>query len=181
MDGTEFSAQLAQFTSLEHSMNTNDTLTEMLDYMKSQNNVGNSLDYVGKLVTGESTAIEVSDGDPNGGFFTLKEQGDAYVTIYNNYGEAVKHLYMGSNNPGSYKIEWDGSDDAGQHVDDGSYTYEVFTKNSHGVMMPLATKITGEVTGVEYIGSKSYLIIGDIMVDPSTVSKVEHITADNSN
>ncbi len=178
MDGTDFSAQLAQFTSLEQSMNMNESLEEMLGIMNGQNNVANSLDYVGKVVTGESTSIEVEGGVANGGYFTLNETGDAYVTIYNSYGESVKSLYMGSNDPGSYIIDWDGTDDAGQMVNDGSYSYEVFTKTSQGVMMPLETKLTGEVTGIEYIGGKSFLVIGGVLVDPDTVSKVESVTAE---
>ncbi len=65
----DFTAQLAQFSSLEQLTNMNSTLSEMQSSLTSNKN-DNILDYIGKTIitsdgnTGEVTGISYKDGNP---------------------------------------------------------------------------------------------------------------------
>jgi flagellar basal-body rod modification protein FlgD len=67
MEGTEFSAQLAQFSSLEQLYNMNTKLESMLTYQSSLNN-GMALNLIGRNVKthdgagGKVTGAEFKDG-----------------------------------------------------------------------------------------------------------------------
>lgn len=67
MDSTEFTAQLAQFSSLEQLYNMNNTLQELLAYQTSLNNgmITNLIGMSVKLtdgVTGKVTGVSFNDG-----------------------------------------------------------------------------------------------------------------------
>jgi flagellar basal-body rod modification protein FlgD len=67
MEGQEFSAQLAQFSSLEQLTNMNTTLSGIKSSV-SENNQDNLIDYIGKTIktiddeTGEVTGVTYQDG-----------------------------------------------------------------------------------------------------------------------
>lgn len=50
------------------------------------------------------------------------------LSIYNMLGQHVRNLLKGSLNPGSYRLLWDGRNDAGQAVASGVYLYRLRTR-----------------------------------------------------
>jgi hypothetical protein len=61
------------------------------------------------------------------------------LVIYNSLGQSVKSLYQGATGPGSYTIEWDGTNDSGNQLASGIY-YAVlhttdFTRTLKMIMM----------------------------------------------
>ncbi len=57
--------------------------------------------------------------------FSLKEEANVNVTIYNIKGERVKTLLNTRKNAGNYKLEWNGTDDQGKNVGTGIYFYKM--------------------------------------------------------
>lgn len=79
MDNTEFTAQLATFTSLEQLFNMNENMEQMLQYENSLNNVL-AVSMIGKEVTTEESAGAVITG-------ITFEEGVTFLTLDN--GEKV--------------------------------------------------------------------------------------------
>jgi len=74
MDSTEFSAQLAQFSSLEQLSNVNENLETLLLYQGSLNN-SQAVSFIGKTITASGDSVLITDGIPDNIHFELA--GDA--------------------------------------------------------------------------------------------------------
>ncbi|HKK90852.1 MAG TPA: flagellar hook assembly protein FlgD, partial [Desulfobacteraceae bacterium] len=107
MEGSDFSAQLAQFSSLEQLMNLNKTMESMQTAFSSSSEP-DVTGMVGKEVTGDVDSVEVVDSKPFGGSYTMTGTGEVMVEIFDSEGNQVRSLYPGQKNPGNYNINWDG-------------------------------------------------------------------------
>lgn len=170
MEGSDFSAQLAQFSQLEQLINLNEGMKGMATAFEENSQI-DVTGFVGKEVTGRVDTIEVSSGEPTNGFYELTQTSDVMVTIYNADGNPIRTLYPGQKGPGEYSVEWDGKDYHGNLVDDGSYSYGVMANNGSG-FAALATTKTGVVDGIIYQGGQPYLMVDGFPVNPSSVISV---------
>lgn len=171
MDGTDFSAQLAQFSQLEQLITLNESM-EKLAQSYADNSEGDLVGYIGKNVTGNVDAINISNGYVTGGFYNLDEPADIMVTITDSDGNTIKTLYEGQQGAGSHVISWDGTDKNGKAAADGSYQYTVLANTGSGYI-ELPSTITGKVEGVRYNNDTAYLVINGVLIDPSSVIKIE--------
>ena len=62
--------------------------------------------------------------------FDINVPGEVSLNIYNILGERVKNLHSGYLQPGSYRTNWDGTNENGEGVSAGIYIYQLRTKNS---------------------------------------------------
>jgi len=171
LDGTDFTAQLAQFSSLEQLFTANDRLTDISESMDLQK-TGDVLDYIGKTVKTTDNTILVENGETAPGVYNLEDKADVTVFILNADGLEVRRIYAGWQNAGEHDLVWDGRDNDGRMVDDGMYTFELEARDKEGFVVPYNTYLTGEVTGVTYERGMPYLMVGNNLVSPSSVVEV---------
>ncbi|MBW1739603.1 MAG: flagellar hook assembly protein FlgD [Deltaproteobacteria bacterium] len=176
LESTEFTAQLAQFSSLEQLFSINENLMNIQEGIRSQE-YGDILGYIGKTVKTTDNTIQVSNGTMESGSYTLEDRADVAVFIYDGDGMEVRRLYPGWQDPGEHALAWDGKDNAGDKVADGTYTFEIEARNERGAIVPYSTYLTGEVTGVTYQGGIPYLMIGDQLVTPENIVEVTKTVA----
>ncbi|MBF0111672.1 MAG: flagellar hook capping protein [Desulfamplus sp.] len=170
MEGSDFSAQLAQFSSLEQLINVNKSVQSMADaFQKSSETDATS--FIGKEVTGNANSVEISSGAASGGQYTLPTTSEVMINITNAEGHVVKTIYPGQQTAGDYQLNWDGTDNGGKVVADGSYTYQVLSNTGSGYAA-LPTTVTGKVDSVSYQNGKAYLNIGGALLSPDSVVKV---------
>lgn len=171
MEGADFSAQLAQFSTLEQMFKVNDNL-ESIHTDLGPTTEGNLLDYIGKEVTSTNDKITLSGGDAAGGLYTIGSSANILVNIYDSVGTQVAQLIGGQKEAGTHEIEWNGTDDFGDMQPDGSYTFEVLAVDENYSQLPVETIMTGVVTGVTYEYGTPYLLMGDKLINPAAVVKV---------
>lgn len=172
MDGTEFSAQLAQFSSLEQLFNISSTL----ETMKSGQDIGtsyNALGFIGKDVVAEGNLISFELGKVATGGFTLAQAADCAVAITDSDGNLVRQLALGPIAAGEQTFEWDGKNDAGIMMSPGTYNFQVAALDSYNQPVQVDTQITGQVTGVNLDGSAPTLYVGDIALSISQISEIK--------
>ncbi len=172
MDGTDFSAQLAQFSQLEQLINLNDSM-DSLAASFGENSEGDAMTYIGKQVTGNVDTMTVDEGAVSGGFYSLSKAADVMVSITDADGKTVKTLYPGQQATGSHLISWDGTDNNGDAVEDGNYTYTVLANTGSGYA-EVPSSITGTVSGVAYNNGKAYLVVQGILLDLKSVTAVSN-------
>ncbi len=178
MDGTDFSAQLAQFSQLEQLMNLNDSMETLTTSFLSDSDK-DLIGYVGKQVTGEVNTMQVAEGEVSGGFFSLSEPADVVVEIVDSSGMTVKRLGQGTKNAGSHVISWDGTNEEGTAVDDGTYTFNVLANTGSGYNK-ISNSVTGTVDGVAYSDGKAYLVVQGLLMDPANLTSVRNIQDENT-
>lgn len=178
MDGTDFSAQLAQFSQLEQLMNLNESMDNLAQSF-ADNSEKELMAYVGKQVTGEVNTMEISNGNVSGGFFSVEDTADVIVQISDGSGKIVRSINMGTMTSGSHLIRWDGTDDNGKSVDDGSYTYSVLANYGAGYAK-IQNSVTGMAEGIAFSNGKGYLVVQGILIDPENISSALDVSEDET-
>jgi len=143
LDGTEFTAQLAQFSSLEQLSNMNTQLETLGLYQSSLNNT-QSISLIGKEITATGNVIKV-DGASADLAYNLSETANVTISIYDEKGNLVDTLEPGTQQEGENSVAWDCS-----NVAVGNYTFEVSAKDANGNAISAYTMLTGKVTGVSF-------------------------------
>lgn len=178
-ESTEFTAQLAQFSSLEQLQNIESTLSGFEVYQSTLNNIQSS-GFIGKTVTATGSMFGVNGGNPDAIRFDLVNDADSvYIQIYDKFGGFVTDVQAGARQAGEQQVAWDGRDSNGAAVADGSYTFTVMAMNTDGAIVSSNSYTTGIVTGVDYKTGATNLLINDREVPISSVIRIEE-TGDQS-
>ena len=171
LESADFTAQLAQFSSLEQLFGVNETLTAIQENLAAQQN-GNILDYIGKSVKTNDNTVFIKEGNMESNAYTLEDGAEATIFIYDTEGVEVRRTYAGWKEAGEHDLSWDGRDNNGNLVGDGVYFFEVEAIDENGFIVPYNAYLTGEVTGVTYQNSIPYLMIGNKLVAPENIIEV---------
>ncbi len=160
MDSTEFTAQLAQFSSLEQLSNINENLGYLNLYQASLNN-SQAIGFIGKTVKASGNSIGLASGHADDICFELSDDAnDVLVRIYDEAGNIIRALDVGSLGAGENSINWDGLDGEGNSLPDGIYTFDIFAVDDSDKQIDTTTFTTGKVDGVTFKDSTPYLLIG---------------------
>jgi len=172
MESTEFTAQLAQFSSLEQLSNINDNLQYLQLYQSSINNA-QAVAFIGKNVEAIGNSIQLTNGVSDDMLFDLASDANAvFINIFDSSGKFIKAIESGPYNAGEQSIAWDGTDKDGNNVSDGEYDFEVVATDANGDEIQTTTFITAAVTGVTFIDGTTYLLAGDKKIPVGNVIKV---------
>ncbi len=171
-DSTEFTAQLAQFSSLEQLGNINDSLGNLQSSQTASNN-SQAVNFIGKTVKSSGNSIHVTDGVSDGIQFELGADAKAvFMNIYDSVGNYIKAIESGALSAGEQTLKWDGTDQNGNKVPDGAYTFEVFAVDAADNMVNTKTFISGMVTGVTFKDGRLCLLAGNKEIALDTVIQV---------
>ncbi len=171
MNGTEFTAQLAQFNSLEQLSNINEGLESLVASRDIMNN-SRAVDYIGKTVAASGNTIYLSDGTTGDIRFELEAYSKAvYADIYDSMGNYVTRIEKEKLAAGTHTIEWDGTVSGGK-LPDGPYTFEIAAVDNNDDMVQTASFISGKVTGVNFKNGNARLLAGDLEIPLESVTEV---------
>jgi flagellar basal-body rod modification protein FlgD len=180
-DSVEFTAQLAQFSSLEQLGNVNENLKQMHNFQASINN-SQAVALIGKEITANGNSLELTAGRPAGCDFGLDEDAAVVVvSIYDRTGEFVTS-FEGQNLPaGQHTLNWDGTDKNGNLAAAGTYSFQIMAADVDGNNIQTTTYFSGTVNKVVFENNTTFLISGDqklALGDVIQVSAPESIEED---
>jgi len=165
LDSAEFTAQLAQFSSVEQLYGMNSKLGNIEETMNNQSEQRDNLGYIGKTVKTDDNTMRVDDGTVQSGSYTIDDSGYVTIDVYDSDGLIVRTFYQGWEDKGEHGVNWDGRDDTGTLSGDGTYTFEITARDKNGIYVPSNTYFSGEVTGITYQNGQPYLMIGDRIIN----------------
>lgn len=172
-DSTNFTAQLAQFSSLEQLQNINSSLSNFKSSQSTTNNI-QSADFIGKTVTATGNSFSVADGKADPIRFDLNNNADnVYLQVYDKYGNFVTDIQAGALKGGDQAVNWDAKDSNGTAVPDGTYTYTVMAMDNDGSTVGSTSYTSGVVTGIDYQSGDAELMIHDQEIPLSSVIRME--------
>ena len=125
LENTEFLAQLSQFSQLEQTYNINQNISDLAD---SQNSIRDCLlsNLLGKTVMVTGSGIDLHNQEGADLTFDLMDWAEKVtVTIYDADNRPVKTIQNFNQEGGLHTIHWDATDDKGQKVTEGAYTFTV--------------------------------------------------------
>lgn len=136
MDGQEFAAQLAQFSSLEQLIGIGDQLTDnntVSGLLAQSMNSGVAAGLIGKEVEAEGHDIIVSDGKTSEISYELGEAAsNISIEIKDASGQLIRTIDVGQRSQGEHEFKWDGKDAEGNDVANGKYTIDLKATDSDG-------------------------------------------------
>ena len=153
IDGKDFAAQLAQFSSLERLDNINDQLKTMNLYQASVNSA-QSVNLIGKQVSAKGNVIKAEGASTDLVYNLSEDANKVSVKIYNKNGDLVDTLEFGNQKKGKNSVKWDCSG-----VSKGDYTFVVSATDVNGDNVGADTMTTGVVSGVTFKNGSPYLSI----------------------
>jgi len=167
MEDTEFTAQLAQFSSLEQLNNINEGIQGLNESAGRQDVLG-AVSFIGKEVRAYGTSVSketdsaTQEATVSKVYYDIEESvADMYVNIYDSYGILVRTEKIGARQAGSYEFQWDGKDHNGSPLSDGVYSVAIAAESSEGQPIMVYTEVSGKVSGVSTEGGMPIIRLAD--------------------
>jgi len=149
MKNEDFVAQLAQFSSLEQLMGLQGVMEGVYMGVMSMNNASMA-SLVGTEVVAVGDQVRVEDGAPvDLHFHSPTDLEGGTVTIQDEDGKVVRTIEVEATESGDFTVPWDGNDDDGQPVPDGTYTFSMDATNADGEAT-VESRVVGTVTEMDY-------------------------------
>ena len=169
LDTNQFTSQLVQYSSVEQQINTNSSLTQLIQLTQSGDLLQSSA-MVGHRVSVVSDHMPLQNGTGSVQF-TAPSAGTVAVAVYSNSGTKLANATIAAVK-GANTWTWNGNDLSGNAVADGSYKVAVFGSDASGGAIALPFTVTGTATGVSSSGTALQLNFGAQSVDFNTVRSV---------
>jgi flagellar basal-body rod modification protein FlgD len=169
MDSSQFTSELVQFAGVEQQINTNSSLTQLLQ-LTQDNTTVQSTQLVGKQVQVTSSQLSLQNGTA-GVDFTAPSGEPVTVTVSNSSGT---QLYTTTTTAiqGSNSWTWNGKTSSGVTAPDGAYSVSVVANAGDGSTSALPFTVVGKVTGVTTNGAVVTVSLGGLSVNMTAVTSV---------
>ncbi len=154
MDNTQFTAQLAQFSSLEQLTSLNNGMDSLIAAQAGTANL-QALSYLGHQVAAPTDHLSLPEsGDAPFQIQLPDGADDVVVTVRNASGSVLATKHLGALSPGLHTAVWDGQTNDSVRAAAGDYAVEVGAMDSDG--NPVAARLFGnqQVTGIDLSGSE---------------------------
>jgi flagellar basal-body rod modification protein FlgD len=175
MENEAFVAQLAQFSQLEATTTMSEKMSGLVDSLKGQR-LMNGSSLIGKQVAVPDGPAILKDGAPISGLISVPDGANSVsYKVYNRNGTLIKSEDLGRKPPGDVLVRWDGTNQAGEQMDDGAYRIVVSVRGVDGsnTTLPIATPDT--VKSVSYSAEADDLILETVSGGTVNFSQVKQI------
>jgi flagellar basal-body rod modification protein FlgD len=166
MDANSFTSELVEFSSVEQQIDTNTSLTQLIQLTQAAN-VTQSSAILGKQVSVQSTQIPLQNASGTLKF-TAPTPEAVSITVQDANGTTLRQMNV-SATQGANTWNWNGANNNGQVLPDGAYTVTV-TGGSPATALPFT--VQGTATGVTTQGSNVNLQLGALSVPFTAVTSV---------
>lgn len=177
MDSTEFTAQLAQFSALEQLSNMNDSLDASINanyqLIQAVNNTMTAT-LIGKEIKIDNTNINYS-GQENVyiGYNLPADASNVVIKIYDENGNVVRTIDDVPTSSGMHKVSWDFTDDNGNKVPQGNYSFKVEATSMNGEdEMTFDYYQVGIIEGIKFTQNGTMLVVNGAEIPLSDVMEI---------
>lgn len=173
MDTNQFTQQLVAFSQVEQQIGTNDNLKTLISLAQGRGS-SDAVAYLGKTVTLTNGNAALANGTANWTYSLDAAAASDTLTVTDASGKVV---FAGQGDPsaGPHQFAWNGQDNAGNQLPDGTYRLTVTAAAADGSAIQSSVASSGVVTQVDLTGTSPQLMIGSMEFPISDVSAVANI------
>jgi flagellar basal-body rod modification protein FlgD len=168
LDGADFAAQLAQFSTVEKLGNISDQmdiLSAFGNYISGVQTTG----LIGNEVTAEGNQIQLNGETTRTINYTLSANAQrGAVSIYDSSGALVNTIEFGGQSAGPNSVAWNCD---GKPA--GTYTFEISAVDKNGAGVAARSLVTGVVDGVLFRNGLTYVTINGMEITPAGIISVK--------
>jgi len=175
-DATQYTSQLAQYSSLEQLSNINAKLSDSINANENLTmSINNTLSAT---LIGKSIKVSGDELNYNGqenvtlGYELGSNASDITLSIYDSNGNIVKTINDLSKSAGQHKLSWDFTDNNGDTVSKGNYTFKVEATTSEGNPITVDVFKSGVVSAIKYTSSGTKFVVDDAEYYLSDVTEI---------
>jgi flagellar basal-body rod modification protein FlgD len=147
LDNFQMATQMAQFNTVDALMKMNETLTQLAANQNSASHL-QAAGLIGKKVETQGNRLSLQQGVVSEGMYQLTRPGKVVIQVFNAQGSLVRQIDAGFKDASQQKIGWDGKNQAGATLPDGTYTFKVLAVDTQGQAVSVATYQIGTVDGI---------------------------------
>jgi flagellar basal-body rod modification protein FlgD len=171
MDNYQMAAQMAQLGTIEGINKLNQSMEVMSAYQASAAHL-QVTSLIGKKVEALGHSLAVDQGSVTEGSYQLSRPGRVTIEIHDSKGNLVRTIDEGSRETAKQKFVWDGKNQLGEKLPDGTYSFTVKAVDVKGETIPVDTSIIGVVSGISFENGITYVTIGSQRISLSEIFSV---------
>ena len=174
MDNTQFTAQLAQFTSLEQLQAMNTHLSSLMHAQTTTNGL-QAATLIGKEVQakGDTTYVQKGGGASPLNYTLAADSAKVQIDVLDQAGNTVRTIEARHQKAGPQKITWNGKDAGGRTLSEGHYRFTVTAQDKGANPVAVDVFLKGTVEGVTYEGTQPYLTVGGNRVELTALTNIK--------
>ena len=170
MDSNQFTQQLVMYSQVEQQIGTNDNLKTLISQGAS-NAATTAAAYLGKKVSVTTGNASLSGGSANWTYNLSGNAANTQLTVSDANGKTV-YSTTGQTTSGNSSFAWDGKDNNGNQLPDGSYKLTVTAADAAGNDIKTSVASAGTVSQIDMTVSPPKLVVGSMEVDLSDIAAV---------
>lgn len=157
MDSTQFTSQLVQFTGVEQGILQNQNLKQLIA-LQSNSQMGSAVEYLGKKINDAGNQVQLS-GSTGTVNYQVSDPTTAklVITVTDSSGTTIRTATVDTPSVGSGAFQWDGRNNTGSVVPDGTYNVKVQGFNSQNNPVAVTTGSSGVVSNVSLVNGQVVL------------------------
>ena len=127
MDNYQMASQMGQMSSVESLKKVSESLDQLVASQTSGNNFQASA-LIGKKVEYQGNTLTPNQGTTSEAYYQLASPGKGLIQVYNAAGDLVWQSGTGSKDTTKQKFEWNGRNQNGIPLPDGTYSFQVVAR-----------------------------------------------------
>jgi len=170
MDSNQFTQQLVMYSQVEQQINTNDNLKTLIDQGTS-NAASITTSYLGKRVSITNGSASLAGGEATWTYNLDAAAAANTLTVTDANGKVV-YTGAGETGSGSHTFDWNGQDNNGNQLNDGTYKLTVTPTDSAGAAITSSVASAGTVTQIDMTGATPQLVVGNMEIGLGDIAAV---------
>jgi flagellar basal-body rod modification protein FlgD len=170
MDSNQFTQQLVMYSQVEQQIGTNDNLKTLIS--QGSSNAGTmAAGYLGKKVSVTTGNASLAGGSANWTYNLSGNAANTQLSVSDANGKIV-YSTPGQTTSGNSSFTWDGKDNNGNQLADGTYKLTVTAADAAGNEIKNTVASAGTVAQIDMTVSPPKLVVGSMEVDLSDIAAV---------
>jgi flagellar basal-body rod modification protein FlgD len=170
MDSNEFTQQLVEYSQVEQQINTNTNLQTLIS-QGSSNASAMTVGYLGKNVSVTNGNASLTNGTAAWTYNLGTASASTTLSVTNSAGTVV-YTGAGSVTAGNNSFNWNGQDNNGNQLADGTYKLSVTATDSSGNAITTSVASAGTVSQIDMTSGTPMLVVGNMEVSPADIAAV---------
>ena len=172
MEAQDFSAQLAQFSTVEQMFNVNDNLEALQESQIALNN-NSVLNLIGKTVNTSGNNFSYGEGASVDLKYNIPTDAEKVtIEILNSSNQIIASIEQKDVKAGENLISWAGLNSEGNEVAAGDYSFNVNAKDKAGNSIEAEPLSAGMVSEVIFADGVSYAVVNGVKLPTSQITQV---------